>query len=177
MRPTCPKRTAAEARRELPRRSRAAVAGLLLLAIPSVVFVVAPVFFLLAALIHWALARRLESRGILVSAAITDSSGKMAAFGDANEAWTSELGRMQPVGDEDAAEVFGYAHQLALVLGRFVPAVIVHYQFESRGRRYRVGKYMFADEQFHVADDGRWWALVDPDYPRFNHWLVSSRHT
>lgn len=175
MRSSCPPKTATLARRELPRRSRAAVAGLSLLAIPSVVFVVAPVFFLLAALIHWALARRLESRGILVPAAITDSSGNAAAFEDASEAWTNERGRLQPIGDEDAAAVFGYAHRLALVLGRFVPAVIVHYQFESRGRRYRVGKYMFADERFHVDDEGRSWALVDPAYPRFNHWLVSSR--
>lgn len=169
------RKTETRARQELGGRTRAAVVGLLLLAIPSIVFVVAPLFFLIVALVHWLLARRLRSRGILVPAAITDSSGNPAAFVNAGEAWAGEQGALERLGDEDVAMAFGFAHQLALGLGRFVPAVIVHYTFESRGRRYRVGKYMFAQERFQTDDEGRMWALVDPAYPRFNHWLVSSR--
>jgi hypothetical protein len=175
LRPISVRKLENRARQELGRRTRAVVVGLLILAIFSVVLVVAPLFVLLAALIHWAMARRLQARGVLVPAAITDSSGNPAGFEHSGQAWANEGKMLQHVGEDEVAEAFGYAHQLALALGRFVPAVIVHYSFESRGRTYRVGKYMFSDEAFQTDDEGKMWALVDPAYPRFNHWLVTSR--
>lgn len=162
------------ARQELGQRTGAAVRGFFLLAIPTTVLVVAPLFFLLIALVHWLLARRLQARGVLVPARITDSSGNPSGFSDAGEAWMAEQNVLRHIGDGDVSDAFGFAHQLTLFLGRIAPAVIVHYEFESRGRRYRVGKYMFTQERFQTDDEGRMWALVDPVYPRFNHWLVSS---
>lgn len=175
MRPSSTRSIEALARRELQARSRAAVIGLALLAIPSILFVVAPLFLLLAAVVHWALARRLERDGLLVPATVTDSSGKAARFEDASEAWGREGDALQHLDDDDVAEAFGLAHQITLVLGRFVPATIVHYRFELGGRRFRVGKYMFTGERFHADEEGRAWALVDPALPRINHWIVSSR--
>jgi hypothetical protein len=164
-----------DARAWLRERSDAAFRGSLLLAVPSIVFAVAPIFFVGIALFHRFFGRRLAERGVLLPAKLVTHGGSPFDYRDAASAWKQETQGMTEQMPEEASGVVELASDVAAFAGRLVPAVLVHYEFQYRGRRYRVAKYMFTAEKFYRDEETRLWALVDERHPRFLHWLVSRR--
>lgn len=156
-----------QARDWLRQRNEAAFRGFLILAVPSILFAVAPLFCVLVAFFHRFFGARLARNGLLVPATLLRTGST-----DAGTEWKQETDAMIEQIPEEGADVVSFASDIAAFAGRLVPAVLVHYEFRVGGKSYRVAKYMFTDEAFYRDEDGRPWALVDRRHPRFQHWLV-----
>ena len=126
------------------------------------------------AILYRKVARALIKKGVFVPAVPINSFGKVSEHTTAADAW-EEDSKMAPTGNRNVDRAFSTANQVALSVGEFAPAVIAHYQFDLKGKTYRVGKYMFTGDTFFKDDTGWHWALAHPKYPRFNNWLVSIR--
>lgn len=162
-----------DARAWLRERSDRAFRGFLLLAVPSIVFAVAPIFFIAIAVFHRIFGRRLAEKGVLLPARLVTHTGSTFDYRDAAGAWKQETQGMTEQVPEEASGVVELASGVAAFVGKLVPAVLVHYEFQHHGRRYKVAKYMFSSETFQRDEDHRLWALVNERHPRFQHWLVS----
>ena len=159
------------ARDWLLRRGARGFFGLLAMSIPMYALgLVASVSFVLMAALFLLKYRLLARRGVLVPVRMK------AHYADAAEAWRDESKMLGCGGTVEAHAVngaFRLAAAVPILLGRILPCAIVHYSFEFNGRTYKVGKYMFSTEAVSYDETDCPWALIDPNWPRLNHWLVT----
>jgi hypothetical protein len=168
----------AQARKWLERRTEEAVRSYLWASLVAVVFVFAPVVFGIAAWLVRRGGRALSERGVLVPARLVEYAGDGSSSSAAETAGTQANvlpGLSTDVAAIGVEQAFRGANVLLIALGRYLPACIVHFEFELAGRRLRGHHYMFSDERFFRDERGQLRALVDPKSPRLVSWLVSRR--
>ena len=157
----------------LRERTHAAYVGLAIAAVLLIPTVGGPIMMALAALwLHFASAR-LATSGELVKATPVDASGNPAEYANVGESFESNGFHATAGGGDEMSAIFDLVSHLVTFMGRFMPIMIIAYAFSHRGRWVKVNKYMFARETFYRDDDGQAWAMIDPEHPKLNHWLVS----
>lgn len=157
----------------LRERTHATYVGLIIAGVLTIPTVGGPFMFALVALWQHFATQRLAASGELVKAHPVDATGEPADFGSAGESFASNGFHSMSGGDDEMSALFELVSHVVTFLGRFMPIIIIPYAFSHRGRWVKVNKYMFARETFQRDEEGQAWALIDPERPKLNHWLVS----
>ena len=161
-----------EARDWLKKRTQASFVGLAIAGVISIITIGGPFAFAIIALWQHFGSRRLTESGQLVKARLIDPLGSPMEYRTPAEAWKGNSFRSGSSGDDEIGGALDFAGEIILALGRFIPAVLVSYAFSYRGRWHQVNKCMFTTETFYRDESSQAWALIDPDRPKLNHWLV-----